>query len=179
VADDEPMNSLPTSDDLLERKALERQQSELPRQRAEAIERDILAAREQCWELLAEFVERARELGIAPRVWRAPTGGSTPRITMIEGYPLPSGTVVSAPPMRYGLAERRGVRRPREQLVELEELSVFILRAASDAARAPELRELHSRTHGSWPGIARLEHAAGVLRALQRELEASLLALID
>src|SRR5579859_4322543 len=116
------MSQLPTRDDFMQRKQRERDELARPQLQAQAIERELLAARETCWELLAEFIARARELSVKPHTWESPQHGSNaPRIAWVEGYPLESGSIVSAPPLRYCLTERRLVRRPLMQVVELEE----------------------------------------------------------
>ncbi len=174
------MSQLPTREDLLRQKEIEKDALARPHLRALAIERDLLASRAQCWELVEEFVERARELAVAPQIWQsASEGGYTPRITWVEGYRLTSGSIASAPPLRYCVAERRRVRRAQHEERAVEELSLFVASSSSEAGLAVGLLEHHTKSRGGWPRIERLEHAAGVLTGLRRELETSLLALMD
>ena len=180
VADADGMNQLPTRDDLLRRKAIERDELERPRLRAQAIERDLAAARTQCWELLEEFVARARELGLEPPTWQSSSHGAhTSRITWIEGYPLTTGAIVWAPPHRYGIAERRHVRRPQKQVREVDALSLFVPPAPQEPGHPPSFLEPQTASHGGWPYIDRLEHAASIVTALRGELETTLFALMD
>ncbi|HEX4519293.1 MAG TPA: hypothetical protein VH063_06890 [Gaiellaceae bacterium] len=174
------MGELPTLEELLRRKAIEAEDLDRPRQRAEAAQHDLEAACAQYWGLLQEFVDRTRELSVAPRMWTPPSrDGYTPRIVWVEGYPLANGSVVSAPPLRYCNAERRKVRRPVEEVIELEELTLFLPCAESRPGSTGGAFEVHTASDGSWPRIIRLEHAATILTGLQRRLEASLLALMD
>jgi hypothetical protein len=180
AADADGVNQLPTRDDLLRRKAIEQDKLERPRLRAQAIERDLAAARTQCWELLEEFVARARELGVEPSTWRSSSNGAhTSRITWIEGYPLSTGAIVSAPPLRYGVAERRHVRRPQQQVREVDALSLFVPSAGQESGFAPSFLEPQTAAQGSWPNIDRLEHAASIVTALRNGLETTLFALMD
>ena len=152
-ADLSGVSQLPTRDDLLRRKALERDEAERPRLRALAIERDLAAARSECWQLLDEFVARAQELGVNPRVWEAKARpGSSPRITRVEGYPLTSGAFVSAPPLSFVVAERRLVRTPRLEVRRIEELSLFVVSPGEESrAAAAQAREHHTASQGGWP----------------------------
>jgi len=173
------MDQLPTRDDLLRRKASEQGDLERPRLRALAIERDLAAARAQCWELLDQFTGRVYELGIEFQTWRSSSlDASTSRIIWIEGYPLTNGAIVSLPPLRYCVAERRRVRRPQEEMRELNELSIFVPCAGQELGLAPSFLEPQTASSGGWPHIERLEYAASVLNALRIALEKSLFALM-
>lgn len=173
------MGELPTLEELLRRKALESDDLEKPRLRAEAAQRDLEAAREHYWVLLEEFVERARELSVSPRTWTAPPhDGYTPRILWIEGFPLVNGSVLTTPPLRYCNAERRKVRRAQTAVVVVEELTLFVPRVEVRAGSGSAF-ELHTAALGTWPRIQRLEHASTILTSLERRLELSLLALMD
>ena len=174
------MSSLPTRDDLLRRREHERSADERRRQRTLAIERDLVAARRECWELVTDFVTRAGELGIEPRIWRA-SGRSphTAKISWIAGYPLTNGAVVSAPPHRYCISERRTVFRPGKLEREIDEISYFTVPAGCVPEDAADVLEQHTPTNGEWPRIAKLEHASTILDALRKELELSLFALMD
>jgi hypothetical protein len=173
------MGELPTLEELLRRKAIEADDLERPRLLAETARREIEAARAHYWELLVEFVDRIRELSVAPRMWTPPSRDSyTPRIVWIEGYPLVNGSVISAPPLRYCSAERRKVRRPQEEVTPVEELTLFVPCAETRPGSAGAF-ELHTASSVTWPDIARVAHASAILTALQKRLEASLLALMD
>ena len=175
------MSQLPTLDDLIRRKRLERDQIARPYQQALAREREILAARTQYWELLDEFMERVRELGLRPQICHSQSpDGSTPRITWVEGYQLTSGAVVSAPPLRYCVAERRRVLRPVPEVCEVEELSLFVVVDGYADSRLPtSALEQQTGSGKPWPRLYRLEETGVELTALRRQLEASLLALMD
>ncbi len=174
------MTQLSTRDELMRRKAIEREELMRPQQRALALERDLEAARAQCWELLGEFATRAEELGVQPRTWQSSSRrGHTPRVAWIEGYPLANGTIVSVPPLRYCIQERRLVRRPQQDVREVEAVSLFALSTGPGSEPAADYLEPQSASHGRWPNIDRLEHAADIIHALQGTLETSLLALMD
>jgi hypothetical protein len=178
-ADVEAMADLPTPEELLHRKAIELDDLERPRRRAEAAQRDLEAAREQYWGLLEVFVDRTRELGVSPRTLTpASPDAYTPRIVWIEGFPLANGSVVSTPPLRYCTAERRRVRRPEQVVFPLEELTLFVPRAELRPGQGGPAFELHTASDGTWPRIQRLEHASTILTALRRRLETSLLELM-
>ncbi len=174
------MSGLPTFEELLRRKANEADDLERPRLRREAAQRDLEAACAHYWELLDEFVVRARELSVSPRMWTPPArDGYTPWVVWIEGYPLVNGSVLTAPPLRYCNQERRKVRRPRPSIVPVEELTLFLPSAETKAGGPSGGFELHTASGGEWPRILRLEHAATIITGLERRLEASLLALMD
>ncbi len=174
------MSELPALEELLRRKAIEAGDLERRRLRREEADRDLEAARAHYWELLDEFVERARELSVSPRTWTPPApDGYTPWIVWIEGYPLANGSVLTAPPLRYCSAERRKVRRPRPTVVPVEELTLFVPSEQTRPGTASGGFDLHTVSGGEWPRIQRLEHAATIITGVQRRLEASLLALMD
>jgi len=174
------MTPLSTRDELMRRKAIERAELMRPQQQALAIERDLVAARAQCWELLGEFVARAGELGVQPRTWQSSSQrGHIPRVAWIEGYPLTNGAIVSTPPLRYCIQERRLVRRPQQEVREVEAVSLFALSTGPGSEFAADYLEPQSASHGSWPNIDRLEHAADIIQALRGTLETSLLALME
>jgi hypothetical protein len=173
------MSQLPTLDDLLRRKATERDETARPHERALSAQRDLAAAHVRYWLLLEEFVARARELGVRSQTWRSPSQrGSIARFAWIEGYPLTGGAVVSAPPLRYCVTERRRVLRPQQQVHEVEELSLFVASADYEATRGGDF-EQQTASKAGWPRMDRLDRTAQTLTALERELEASLLGLMD
>ena len=171
------MSPLPTQDDLLQLKAAENAEVARRRQR-EADEINGLA--EACaryWELLEEFVVRAGQLGVEPQKHEpVPLKGSASRIEWVEGYRLRSGSVIAPPPLRYGMTERRRFAPRRTRLYQVAEISLFVM--STDAGLAPGLSEPKTRSAGGWPPIERWDRAANVLRALEAELEASLLELM-
>ncbi len=174
------MAELPTTDELLRRKAIELDELDRPRRRAEETEQHLVAARAQYWKLLEEFVDRARQLGVEPVTWTPPARSPhAPRIMWIEGYPLANDSVVSAPPLRYCKAERRRVRRPVPEIVPITELCLFVPRVESRPGTSGVLFDQQTVSGGTWPEIVRLEHASSILTALERRLETSLLALMD
>ncbi len=174
------MAELPTTDELLRRKAIELDELDRPRRRAEANEQHLAAARAQYWKLLEEFVDRARQLGVEPVTWTPRAKSAhTPRIMWIEGYPLANDSIVSAPPLEYCKAERRRVRRPVPEVVSVDELCLFVPRAEARPGTPGVLFDQQTVSAGTWPDIARLEHASSILTALERRLESSLLALMD
>ena len=172
------MSPLPSRDDLLQRKAIE--DAEIGRRREWALEeeRGLKAACARYWELLEEFIVRARELGLQPRTHEPEaTRGSASRIDWVEGYRLRSGSVVAAPPLRYCVKERRLVARPRAQILDVDVISLFVV--TTDAGLAAGLSEPKTASSEDWPPIQRWDRAASILCALEAELEASLLALMD
>jgi hypothetical protein len=174
------MTQLSTRDELMRRKAIEREELMRPQLQALALERDLVAARAQCWELLGEFVRRAGELGVQPQTWQASSRrGPIPRVAWIEGYPLANGAIVSVPPLRYCIQERRLVGRPQQEVREVDAVSLFALSTGPGSEFAADYLEPQSACLGSWPNIDRLEHAANIINALQGTLETSLLALMD
>jgi hypothetical protein len=174
------MTQLSTRDELVRRKAIEQEDLMRPQQQALALERDLVAARAQCWELLGEFVKRAGELGVQPRTWQSSSRrGHIRRVAWIEGYPLANGAIVSVPPLRYCIQERRLVRGPRQEVRELEAVSLFARSTGPGSESAADYLEPQSASRGSWPNIHRLEHAADIIHALQGTLETSLLALMN
>lgn len=162
---------LPTRDDLLSRKQEERAESDRPRERAKYEERELMVARTKYWELIGEFVDRLRELNI-PAQRQAPVAGAG-WIVWVEGYSLTGGAIASAPPLRYCTSERRLLAR-QKQVQEVDELSLFVV-AAGDAGQTAQ----QTASKGNWPPVYRLDRTAAALTALERELEASLLALMD
>jgi hypothetical protein len=174
------MDQLSSRDELLRRKANEQDELERPRLRALAIERDLAAARAQCWELLEQFTGRAHELGVEPQTWRSsPQGAHTSRIVWIEGYTLTNGAMISAPPLRYCVAERRRVRGPQEEVRVVDELSLFVPSTGQELGLAPSFLEPQTASSEGWPHIQRLEDAASILNGLRITLEKSLFALMD
>lgn len=172
------MSPLPSQEDLLQRKAAEHAEVARLRQR-EADEISGLA--EACaryWQLLEEFVVRTGQLGIQPRKHEPISlKGSASRIEWVEGYRLRSGSVVAPAPLRYSVKERRRLARPRMRVHEVTETSLLVM--STDAGLAPGLSEPKTRSAGGWPPIERWDRAANVLHALEAELEASLLELMD
>jgi hypothetical protein len=170
------MSPLPSGEQLRQRKAVEH--AELERQRArQAAERRGL---EECcaryWELLGDFVGRAAELGVEPRRHEPTTHGRS-RIAWVEGFLLRSGSIVTAPPLQYCVRERRLVSGHRVYVRPVEELSLFVL--SVDAGLATGLSEPKTASGGEWPPFRRWDRAANILLALEAELEATLLELMD
>ena len=172
------MNSLSSSDDLLQRKAQEREQRETPRRRAEVAEHYRVEARRECWDLLEQFVTRVRELGIEPRRWESPSSPITPRVLWIVGYPLTNGAFVTAPPLQYCIAERRKLLRPRHDVRTADELTLFTSPLV-DHAEAARLLVLQTADSDAWPYIDRVEHAHPIVHGVRTTLEKSLIALLD
>jgi hypothetical protein len=171
------MSHRPTWDELLQSTALEREKIVRPYQRAVAAEREITAARTEYWELLEEFVARARELDVQPQICELPSAGNhSANVSWIEGYPLSGGAVVSAPPLRYGTATRRRVFRPAPEVRELEELSLFVADHDGPGSGTDPL-EQHTPS-ANWPFLGSLDETGTTLTALRHELEASLLTLM-
>ncbi len=168
------MSPLPTREELRQRKAVEH--AELVRQlEREAEERQGLEeAIARYWELLGEFVVRAGELGIAPQTHAAGSHRrSESRVEWVEGYRLRSGSIVNSPPLRYCLREPRLVGAPRLEAHDVTEVSLFVL-ADGSGLGGPE-----TASSGSWPPVRRWDRACNILLALEAELEASLLELMD
>ena len=174
------MSTLPTREDLLRRKAIERDELDRPNRWAAFEQRELAEARARYWTLLEEFVARAQELGLRPVQRESPLRGHpAERIAWVEGYPLTGGHIVSAPPCRYCSEERRRVLRPETQVREVDELTMFVLSTGDGTGLGAGLVEQHGVSRGSRPAVSRLDQTAALLTALQRELEASLLALMD
>jgi hypothetical protein len=172
------MSLLPSQDDLLRRKAMEHAELARHRQRKDDEERGLEEACARYWELLEEFVVRAGELGLQPaRHQSASHKGSTSPIEWVEGHRLRSGSIVAAPPLRYCVRERRHLVRARAQIRELEAISLFVV--TTDPGLAAGLSEPKTESSGGWPTVHRWDRAVSLLFALEAELEASLLALMD
>lgn len=172
------MSLLPSQDDLLQRKALEHAELERHRQRKDDEVRGLAEACARYWELLEEFVVRAGELGVQPlKHQSASHKGSTSPIEWVEGYRLRSGAVVAAPPLRYCVRERRRLVRPRARIQKVEAISLFVV--TTDPGLAAGLSEPKSESRGGWPTVQRWDRAVSLLFALEAELEASLLELMD
>jgi len=168
---------LASSDDLLRRKQREQEELSRPLERAASEEHELGLARARYWELIAEFVERARDLEVPTRRLEAPVQGREGgRVVWVEGYPLTGGGIVSAPPLQYCTA-RDGLIRRRLEQQEVEELSLFVV-PTGDRGGAGVMAQ-QTASGGNWPPVRRLDKTAALLTALQRELEASLLALMS
>jgi hypothetical protein len=173
------MSQLPSREDFLRRKAEERQEIERPLRRAAEEERALAAARTSYWRLLEEFVHRTQELAVAHQTRLAPAQGSTRgQVAWVEGYPLTSGAVVSAPPLRFA-TRRGGLLLRQTQVHEIEELSLFVVMDGRRAEDGPLRIDRQIASEGSWPPVHRLDKTAEALTALKRELEASLLLLME
>jgi hypothetical protein len=172
------MSPLSSQEDLLQRKAAEHAEVARRRQR-EADEINGLA--ESCaryWELLEEFVIRAGEVGVQPRRHQLVSArGSASRIEWVDGFRLTSGSVVASPPLEYCVQERRRLSRPKTHTHQVEEISFFVF--SIDAGLSAGLSEPKTPSSEGWPPIERWDRAANVLLALEAELEASLLVLMD
>jgi hypothetical protein len=172
------MSLLPSQDDLLQRKAREHAEIARHRQRREDEERGLAEACARYWELLEEFVVRAGEIGVEPRRHQSVSHkGSTSPIEWVEGYRLRSGAIVAAPPLRYCLRERRRIVRPRAKVREVEAVMLFVV--TTDPGLAAGLSEPKTESAGGWPAVERWDRAVSLLFALEAELEASLLELMD
>jgi hypothetical protein len=179
-ADGIDMRHLATPGDLLRQKELERKELERPRERARVAEREIAAARLRYWELLEEFVAAAHELKIEPRRCDSPVyPWFVQRVSWVEGYRLTSGAVVSAPPLEFCTVERRRMVGGGRQVHEVAELSLFVVATEIEPGAGIGPIEQQTRTGGTWPLLFRLDKTNECLTALRRELEASLLILMD
>ena len=172
------MSPLSSQDDLLQRKAAEHAEIARRRQREADEVRGLAESCARYWALLEESVVRAGELGVQPRRHQpVSVRGSTSRIEWVDGYQLRSGSVVSAPPLQYCAKERRRLSRPKTHTQQVEEISLFVF--SIDAGLATGLSEPKTPSVEGWPPIERWDRAANVLLALEAELEASLLELMD
>ena len=170
------MSPLPTREELRQRKAVEH--AELVRQLdREAEERQGLEdAIARYWELLGEFVGRARELGIDPEAHAAVSQRrSESRVAWVEGYRLRSGSIVTSPPLRYCLRESRLVGPSRLEAHDVTEVSLFV---PTGAGLSAGLDGPETASSGGWPPVQRWDRACNILLALEAELEASLLELM-
>jgi hypothetical protein len=85
-------------DELRRRKAEQEAQAERLRTEKEAEERRRVAFRDEYIRLLAEFLNRAEELGIRPeRITPRMSGWSVGSIFWVEGYRTPFGIVTQPP----------------------------------------------------------------------------------
>lgn len=172
------MSTLPTRDEFERRKTDELDELSRPGLRALQSEHDLADACTEYWQLLADFVVRARDLGVRPIHCEIASHGRPQWITWVEGYPLRGGAVVSAPPLCFATRDRRLVVLPSERVNAVLELSLFVAAIATGAERSPPLVTQQTESGGSWPPIHRLDRAAEILRAHERELAASLLELM-
>ena len=170
------MSPLPTREQLRQLKAVEHAELERQRARQAAEQRGLEESCARYWELLGDFVGRAGELGVEPRR-HAPTTHGRARIEWVEGFLLRSGSIVTAPPLQYCVRERRLVSGHRAYVRPVEELSLFVL--SVDAGLATGLSEPKTASGGSWPPFSRWDRAANILLALEAELKAALLELMD
>jgi hypothetical protein len=172
------MSPLPTQEELRQRKLVEHAELDRQRKRELAERRGYEEACARYWELLEEFVVRAVEIGARPERfgstsnWRASAG-----IEWVEGFRLRSGWVVSVPPLRYGPRKRRLVAGPRTEEREVQEVTLFVL--STDAGLDAGFSEPKTASQGIWPPTQRWDGAANLLLALEAELEATLLDLMD
>jgi hypothetical protein len=171
------MGPLPSQWELRERKALEYAELQRREQRLVQERRGLEEAIARYWELLGEFAVRAGELGIAPATHKAGQHRGAPsRIEWVEGYQLTGGSIVSTPPLRYCLRERRLIHPAHTEVLEVEAVSLFVL--SSDAGLAASLSGPKTALAGEWPPVKRWDRMANILIALEAELEASLLRLM-
>jgi len=172
------MSPLPSQEELRRRKAVEA--AELRRRRESEI-RERRGLEEACasyWALLEDFLVRATELGVRPRTHEQGAHTRAPaRVQWVEGFRLRGGSIVSAPPLRYCVRERRMLVLPREEVHEIEEITLFVL--STDAGLTPCLSEPKTPSRGAWPPLERWDRAANLLNALKAELEVTLLELMD
>jgi hypothetical protein len=168
------MSPLPTQEVLRQLKARETRELERQHERVLMEQRGLEESIARYWELLGEFVDRAEELGILPETYES---RRNKRVDWVEGYQLRSGSIVSAPPLRYCLRERRLLAGVSSEVFEVEEISIFV--ATTDAGLATMLSEPKTASLGGWPAFERWDRAVNILIALEAELEASLLELMD
>jgi hypothetical protein len=172
------MSPLPSQEQLRQRKMIEHAELVRRQEREDEERRGLAEALARYWELLGEFVVRAGELGIQPGTYEPSVHRrSETRVDWVEGFRLRSGSILSAPPLRYSLRERRLVHGPRIQERVVEEVSLFVL--TTDAGLTTALSEPKTRSGGNWPPVRRWDRACNVLLALEAELEATLLELMD
>ena len=171
------MSPLPSREVLRQRKLLE--DAELARrgERRAMEQRGLEESIARYWELLGEFIDRTDELGIAPDTYTRTSKRVNSRVEWVEGFRLRGGSIVTAPPLRYCLRERRFLGGPSTEVFEVDELSIFV--AATDTGLAIGLDGPKSPSRGGWPPFERWERAVNILLALEAELEASLLDLMD
>jgi hypothetical protein len=171
------MSPLPSQDELLRRKEVENAEIRRAHERAENERQGLQAALDRYWALLGEFIERARGLGLEPGTHLPPEhSGSSSRIEWVEGYRLRSGSIVTAPPSRYAVKERRRVARSRTSIFDVEEVSLFVV--STEPGLAQGLSDPKTRSGEGWPPVTRWDRAANLLLAVEAELEASLLELM-
>jgi hypothetical protein len=172
------MSPLPSREQLRQRKMIEHAELERRQRRQLEERRGLEESLARYWELLAEFVVRARELGAAPQVHQSGAHRRDhARIDWVEGFRLRGGSIVASKGMRYAVRERRLVAGPRTEVHGIEELSLFVL--ATDAGLATGLSDPKTESSGNWPPVKRWDRAATLLLALEAELEATLLELMD
>jgi hypothetical protein len=172
------MSPLPSREVLRQRKAKEHAEIERYRQRVLMEQRGLEESIARYWELLGEFLDRAEELGIPPETYESSVNKrANTRLGWVEGYRLRSGSIVSAPPSRYSLLERRLLSAPSTEVLEVTEISIFV--AETDPGLATGLSEPRTASQGGWPPFERWDRAVNILLALEAELEASLLELMD
>jgi len=170
------MSPLRSGEQLRQLKAIETAELERQRARQAAEQRGLEESCTRYWELLGDFVCRAGELGVEPRRHEPTTHGRA-RIEWVEGFLLRSGSIVTAPPLRYCVRERRLVSGHRAYVRPVEELSLFVL--SVDAGLATGLSDPKTASAGNWPPFRRWDRAANILLALEAELEATLLDLME
>jgi hypothetical protein len=172
------MSPLSSQFELRQRKAIEQREAERQRERKITERHGLEEARAHYWELLEEFFTRAQELGLQPRRHQSDSNrGTNTRVEWVEGFRLRNGSIVTAPPLRYSLIERRLVGRSRSEVLEVEETTLFVL--SSDAGLSVGLSEPKTASQGGWPAVDRWDRAVNILLALEAELEANLLELMD
>jgi hypothetical protein len=172
------MSPLSSREVLRQRKALEHAELERRRERVIMEQHGLAESIARYWELLGEFVDRAEELGIRPEQHESSLNKRVnTRVDWVEGFRLRSGAIVTAPPLRYCIRERRFFTGPNTGVHQVEELSIFV--ATTDAGLATGLSEPKTASQGGWPPFTRWDRAVNVLLALEAELEASLLELME
>jgi hypothetical protein len=75
------------------------------------------------------------------------------------------------------LRERRLLAGPTTEIFQAEEVTIFV--ATTDAGLSAGLGEPKTASQGSWPPFERWDRAVNILLALEAELEARVLELMD
>ena len=95
---------------------------------------------------------------------------------MGRGLPPAERVDRHSPPARYCLREPRLVGPSRLQAHDVTEVSLFV---STGAGLSTGLDGPETASSGSWPPVQRWDRACNILLALEAELEASLLELMD
>ena len=173
------MTEIADPDELRRRKAEQEAQAERLRTENEAKERRRAGFRDEYIRLLAEFLNRAEELGIRPeRITPRMSGWSVGSIFWVEGYRTPVG-IVTQPPAHYSVARKRPMRSKLVgKALEVEAVCLFSISNDSDQGvnekirgpmRAAEIRVFDGSLESDWRGI---------LDDVREKLEQALLTLM-